>query len=60
MPITITETDTYTADVIVPEEGDARTAASLLPSIQALANRTKNLLGKIAGLGELIITESIQ
>jgi hypothetical protein len=38
----LTEVDEYTANVTVPEGGDARTAASVETPFQALANRTLN------------------
>lgn len=47
MPLTLTEVDTYTADVTVPEGGDARTAASVEGPFQALANRTLHLKGRV-------------
>lgn len=48
----LTETDTYTANVSVPDAADARTAASVETPFQALTNRAKYLytrLTKLAG-----------
>lgn len=48
----LTETDTYTANVSVPDAADARTAASVETPFQALTNRAKYLytrLVKLAG-----------
>lgn len=48
----LTETDTYTANVSVPDGGDARLAASVETPFQALTNRAKYLytrLIKLAG-----------
>lgn len=42
----LTEVETYTADVSVPDDGDARNAASVEGAFQALANRAKYLKGK--------------
>jgi len=39
----LTEVDTYTANVSVPDDGDTRSAASLEGAFQALANRAKYL-----------------
>ena len=39
---TLVEVDEFTADVNVPEAGDARTADSVVDAFQALANRSKN------------------
>lgn len=39
----LTETSTFTANVSVPDAGDARTAASVETPFQAVTNRTKNL-----------------
>lgn len=39
----LTETATYTANVSVPDGGDARVAASVEPAFQALANRAAYL-----------------
>jgi hypothetical protein len=42
---TLTEFSTFTPTVVAPQDGiDFRTAASLLPALQALANRTRLLL----------------
>jgi hypothetical protein len=53
MPAPITEVDTFTSTVLVPTGGDARTAASVLTPLQALANRTRNLLNRLAGVEQL-------
>lgn len=48
----LTEADTYTANVSVPDAADARTAASVETPFQALTNRAKYLytrLTKLAG-----------
>ena len=45
MPTNITEVDTFTATVPVPNDGEGVTAASVLQFAQPLANRTKNLNG---------------
>jgi hypothetical protein len=47
MAVDLTESDTFTATVTVPEAGDDRKAASVVPAFQALANRTKNLKGRL-------------
>jgi hypothetical protein len=39
----LTETSSFDADVVVPQAGDARTAASVKSPIQKLTNRTKYL-----------------
>lgn len=39
----LTETSTFTANVSVPEGGNARTAASIETAFQALTNRTRKL-----------------
>lgn len=43
----LTEVDTFSANVTVPDGGDPRTAASVETPLQALANRTKNLNGRL-------------
>lgn len=43
MPHNLTEVSTFTANVSVPDTGDARTAASVETPFQALANRAKYL-----------------
>lgn len=43
----LTEVDTFTANVTVPEGGDARTASSVEPAFQALANRSLNIKNRI-------------
>lgn len=48
----LTDVDAFSADVTVPEDGDARNAASVEPAFQKLANRTrrnKNRLDALAG-----------
>jgi hypothetical protein len=46
MPAALTEVDTFTSSVSVPVAGDPREAASVVTGFQALANRTRNLLGR--------------
>lgn len=43
MSTVLTEAATYAASVTVPADGDARTAASVVPAFQVLADRTKYL-----------------
>ena len=43
MSKTLTETATFTANIVVPVDGDARNAASVETPFQSLANRTKYL-----------------
>lgn len=43
----LTEVDTFTASVVVPDPADARVAASVVTPFQALANRTKHLLAML-------------
>lgn len=43
MPKILTDVDTFSADVTVPEDGDARNAASIEPAFQKLSNRTRYL-----------------
>lgn len=50
MPEILTEADEFTAEVVVPEDGDERDADSIAPAYQALANRTRNLLNRITAL----------
>lgn len=38
---------TYPTSISVPQDGDARNAASVFTAFQALANRTKNLLARL-------------
>jgi hypothetical protein len=49
MSHTLTETATYDATVTVPDDGDARTAASVNTAFQSLADRSKYLLGALNG-----------
>jgi hypothetical protein len=42
MSTAIIEVDEFTTPVIVPEAGDDRTAASIVPAFQALTNRTRH------------------
>lgn len=50
MPTNLVEVDEFTEFVPVPEPGDDRKAASVETGFQALANRTRNLLGRLTGL----------
>lgn len=43
----LTESEAYTANVSIPDDGDARNAASVESAYQALANRTKYLKAKV-------------
>lgn len=43
MPTNLTETSTFDATITVPADGDARTAASVVTPLQALANRSTYL-----------------
>ncbi len=45
----LTEVDEYTANVTVPEGGDARTALSVETPFQALANRSLNAKNRLDG-----------
>lgn len=54
----LTESATYTADVTVPDDGDARNAASVNTAFQALANRTKFLKAQTDAL-HATITRSV-
>lgn len=47
----LTDVDTFSADVTVPEGGDARTALSVELPFQKLSNRTRNLLNRLEGIG---------
>jgi hypothetical protein len=50
MPLELTEVEEFTVPITVPEPGDDRTAASIVPAFQALANRTRSLLKQVAVL----------
>lgn len=54
MPINLIDTDFYEPTVTVPEAGDDRTAASLVPAFQALTNRTRSLLARIARVDPVV------
>jgi hypothetical protein len=54
MPVNLTESDTFDPTITVPEAGDDRTAASLVPAFQALTNRTKNLNARTTKLDALV------
>lgn len=45
--ILVEDDSTYPASITVPEDGDARNAASVVVSFQALANRTAYFLAKL-------------
>jgi hypothetical protein len=56
MPENLTEANAFDANVSVPLDGvDRRTALSLRPAFQALANRTRNLLNRLTALEGLNI-----
>jgi hypothetical protein len=48
--ILVEDGTTYPASVVVPEDGDARNAASVVVGFQALANRCAYFLGKLGAL----------
>lgn len=50
MAKTLVESNEFTADITVPEGGDARTAASIEPAFQRLTNRSKFLKERIPGV----------
>jgi hypothetical protein len=50
MPIDIVEVDEFTEAITVPEAGDDRTAASIVPAFQGVTNRTRNLQNRVNGL----------
>jgi hypothetical protein len=47
----LTDVDTFTSAVTVPDGGDARTAASVEVPFQALSNRSRNNKNRIDGIG---------
>lgn len=49
MATPIVEVDEYTANVVAPEGGDVRNAASVRTPLQALANRTKYMADRLIG-----------
>lgn len=51
MPTNLTEVDDFTTPVVVPNDGEGVTAASVVQFAQPLANRTKNLNGIIKTSG---------
>lgn len=54
MPTTITDVSTFTTPVLGPAGGEARTAASVLTGLQALANRTAYINDRlVAGITHL-------
>jgi hypothetical protein len=56
MAINLSENNSFDNNITVPEDGvDRRTAQSLRPAFQALANRTRNLLNRVLGLENLNI-----
>jgi len=50
MAADLTDVDAFTAPVTVPEAGDDRVAASIVPAFQALADRTRNLKNRADAL----------
>lgn len=51
----LTDADVFPPDVSVPDDGDDRNAASVEPAFQALANRTRYLLERLADLKDQAI-----
>lgn len=49
MPTDITDVDAFTAPVVAPASGDARTAASVVQGLQPLANRTRAAINALIG-----------
>lgn len=47
MSHSLTEADEFTTSVVVPDDADTANAASVAAAIQPLANRTKNLNGRL-------------
>lgn len=50
MSANLVDVDAFTSPVVVPTDGDALTAASVLQGFQPLANRTRNLDNRVGGL----------
>lgn len=50
----LTETATFDANITVPDSGDARTAASVVTPLQALADRTQFLNARVTMPGALL------
>lgn len=48
----LTEADTFTADVSVPDDGDDRNAASVEVPLQSLTNRTRHLLNLLGAFDD--------
>lgn len=59
MPLTLTEVDTYPANVSVPSDGDTENAASVQTAFQALANRTKYLKSRVDALIEAVTAGAV-
>ncbi len=55
MASAITETETYESQVIGPDDGDTRNAASVRVGMEDLANRTKYLKAKHNAHGQLVV-----
>ena len=49
MSTNLTDVAAFTSPVVAPEAGDPRTAASVVAAVQPLADRTRWLLGAVAG-----------
>lgn len=56
MPQDLTEAEEFSEPITVPESGDDRTAASIVPAFQALANRTRHLFNLITGFVDAVHT----
>lgn len=50
MPLNLIEEDEFTAIITVPEDGDDRNAASIVPAFQGLTNRTRNARTRLDAL----------
>lgn len=60
MPLILTETDTFSADITVPEGGDDRNSASVNAPIQKLTNRTLNLKNRIDDFATEVVSASFK
>jgi hypothetical protein len=56
MPTILTEVDTFSADITVPEGGDDRTSASVNAPIQKLTNRSRNLKNRVDALATEVVS----
>lgn len=57
MPTILTEVDTFSADITVPEGGDDRTSASVNAPFQKLTNRSRNLKNRLDALATEVVSE---